>query len=449
MLNRVPFATKSATRSPLTIERVINLFVEKAPADARAPTVLINTPGQVAFCDLASIRGMHEMSGTLYVVSDETLYSVDSAGAETSLGSIPGTDRVYMADNGTQLCIVTNPDGFIYTVADGLAQITDEDWPGASTVTFMDGYFVFTQPDAGKFFIAALYDGTDIDALDFATAERSPDNVVRVIADHGELWLFGTDSIEVWYNSGRADFPFERINAAAIERGCKSAATVTKMDNSLVWLGDDNIVYRANGYVPQRISTHGIEADIESLTGAIAWVYTQEGHKFYVLTFPAQLTIVFDAATGVWHERKTYGQEDWAPQHYCYCYGNHIVSGAKIYYLDRSVYADDGADIVAEIVSVPYGDNTVSLVMRQFQLDIEAGVGIATGQGSDPVATLAFSDDGKTWSNEITGALGKVGNYSNRIIWRRLGRFRQRMLRIRISDPVKRAIMGGFIDYGR
>jgi hypothetical protein len=218
------------------------------------------------------------------------------------------------------------------------------------------------------------------------------------------------------------------------------------MDNSLVWLGDDNIVYRANGYVPQRISDHGLEEDIESLTGAVGWSYTQEGHKFYVLTY-SSLTAVYDAATGLWHNRQTYGQGDWAPKHYCYCYDKHLVSGEKIYYLDRSVYADDGGDIIAEIVSVPYGDNTISLVMRRFQLDIEAGVGLGTGE--DPKATLSFSDDGgKTWSNEIEGSLGRVGNYSNRIVWRRLGRFRQRILRVRISDPVKRAVMGGFVDYG-
>ena len=444
MLNRVPYATKTADRPPLTSERLTNLFVEKAPADAKAQTVLFNTPGQVAFCELADIRGFHEMSGVLYAVAGEKLYSVDSAGTSTELGDIPGSDRVYMADNGTQLCIVANPTGYIY--ATSLAEITDPDWPGASTVTYMDGYFIFSRADSGQFFISALLDGTDIDALDFATAERSPDNVIRVIADHGELWLFGTKTIEVWYNSGRADFPFERINAAAIERGCKSAATVTKMDNSLVWLGDDNIVYRANGYVPQRISDHGLEEDIESLTGAVGWSYTQEGHKFYVLTY-SSLTAVYDAATGLWHNRQTYGQGDWAPKHYCYCYDKHLVSGEKIYYLDRSVYADDGGDIIAEIVSVPYGDNTISLVMRRFQLDIEAGVGLGTGE--DPKATLSFSDDGgKTWSNEIEGSLGRVGNYSNRIVWRRLGRFRQRILRVRISDPVKRAVMGGFVDYG-
>ncbi|MCR9215304.1 MAG: packaged DNA stabilization protein gp10 [Proteobacteria bacterium] len=450
MLNRVPFATKSTKgRSlPLSVERLINLYPERAPSDAKHSDILYGTPGQTEFCNLPSIRGLHKMRGVLYAVSDETLYSVDEAGVSTSLGSIPGADIVFMADNGTQLCVVTNPNGYIYTVSGGLVEITDPDWPGASSVTYQDGYFAFTKPDTGEMFISALLDGTSINALDFITAESAPDDAVRVISDHRELWIFGEESTEIWYNSGAADFPFERISNAIVEKGLTGPKTPAKVDNTLFWLGEDLIVWRAEGYAPRRISTHAVEQSIKKVVSpenGVGYTYADEGHTFYVLTFPGELTWVYDAATDKWHERQSYNETYWKATTYIYCYGKHLVGGDKIYSLSLDVGTDDGQPIVSKAVSVPYGDNTDPLIMPQFMLDVETGVGNA--EDADPQAMLRFSDDGgRTWSNEIWKGLGAVGEYKHRVIWRRLGLFYQRTIEISVSSPVRKAITGAFAD---
>ncbi len=451
MLKRVPLALHTAeSRSPtLTVENVVNLYPEEAPKSAKSRVVLLNTPGQVEFSNLPSVRGLHKMDGVLYAVSDETLYSIDAAGASTSLGSIPGVEIVSIAENGTQLCIVTNPKAYIYTVANGLVEITDTDFPGASTVTYLDGYFVFTRPDTGQFFISAILDGTNYDALDFATAESSADDVLQVLADHSELWLIGEESIEAWYNSGAADFPFARPQSSRIERGGAGPRCATKLDNSVFWLGEDLVAYRASGITPERISTHAIEkiiGEVSSPQNVVTWTYTQEGHAFFVLTFPGEATLVYDANTRVWHQRKSYGEAHWKATTYVYCYGKHLVGGDKIYELSLNALEDDGSPIVAEITTVPYGDNTDRRhFMSRFQLDMETGVGTNTGQGTTPKAMLQFSDDGgHTWSNEIWRNIGKVGKYETRVVWNRLGSFRQRSIRIAISDPVKRSVFGGF-----
>ncbi|WP_025899049.1 hypothetical protein [Sneathiella glossodoripedis] len=276
MLRRIPFATNSykSRSKPLSSQRLVNLYAEKAPPTAKSDVVLMGTPGQVLFSSLVDIRGMLMMGSFLYAVSGKTLYKVLQDGTTESLGTITGGDYVFMATNGTQLVIVQNPRGYVYTVADGLSQIADPDFPGASSVTYQDGYFIFTRPNTGEFFISALLDGTEYDALEYATAEMAADNSIRVFSDHRELWIFGTDTTEVWFNSGDADFPFERISNVSLEVGCAAALTVAKMDNTVFWLASDLTVRRADGYNPVVISTPPIEDEIKDFTAseAIGWL---------------------------------------------------------------------------------------------------------------------------------------------------------------------------------
>ncbi len=217
-----------------------------------------------------------------------------------------------MSDNGTQLFVACNPDAFIYNSSTGVfAQVTDPDFPGAVTVGYLDGYFVFNEPNSQRFWVTSLNDGSAVDPLDFASAEGNPDNIVSLMVDHREVWLFGNNTIEVWYNAGAADFPLERIQGAFMETGCLAPYSVAKLDNSVFWLGSDargnGIVYRNNGYNAVRVSTHAVEWQIQTynfVDDAIAFTYQQDGHSFYALTFPgANATWVFDASTGAWHER--------------------------------------------------------------------------------------------------------------------------------------------------
>ena len=210
-------------RSPsLSAENLVNMYAEKAPSDSRTPVLLLGAPGLKLFATAGAgpCRGLHEMAGVLYAVSGPILYSISASGSVTSIGAVPGSDLVDMSDNGAQMIIVTNPDAYVYDRSAGtLTQVTDPDFPGASSVDFLDGYFIFTQPRSGEFFISALEDGTSYDALDFATAESNPDNLVRAWVDHREILLFGQLTMEPWYDSGGADFPFDRIPQAITERG--------------------------------------------------------------------------------------------------------------------------------------------------------------------------------------------------------------------------------------
>ena len=452
--------------------RMVNLFPEAVPegSGGKEAGFLSRCPGLSLLQTVGTgpIRALwaHQTNGSdFYVVSGSEVYKLTGLTATpTLLGTVTGTGPVSIADNGTQIFFACNPDGYIYNESTNVfAQITDVDFPGAVTVQYLDGYFVFNEPDSQLLWITALLDGTSIDPLDFASAEGSPDGIVAVAVTHRELWVFGTDSVEVWYDAGTADFPLARISGAFNDIGCVAPYSVAKLDNTLYWLGTDargqGIVYKANGYTGARVSTHAIEYAIQSygnISDAVAYTYQQDGHAFYVISFPtAGKTWCYDVATNLWHERAGFSNGQFTRHRSnCQCnFGGTIIVGdysdGRIYSFDLDVYADD--DQVQKYLrswrAIPPGQNNLNrTAQHSLQLDCESGVGLNTGQGSNPQVLLRWSDDGgHTWSNEHARSLGAIGATGQRVIWRRLGmtlKLRDRVYEISGTDPVKIAIVG-------
>jgi hypothetical protein len=371
---------------------------------------------------------------------------------------------VSIADNGTQVFIAANGPSYIYNnTTNVFQQITDPDFPGAVSVGYLDGYFVFNEPNSQRLWITSLLDGLSVDPLDFVSAEGAPDDITALIVDHREVWVLGTNSVEVWYNAGTADFPLQRIQGAFNEIGCISPYSLAKLDNGVFWLGSDargkGIVYRANGYTGTRVSTHAVEWQIQQyadITDAFGYTYQQDGHAFYVLIFPsANTTWVYDVATQAWHERAGFENGQFT-RHRSNCqmaFNNEIVVGdfqtGNIYAFDLEDYSDNGQiqKWYRTWRALPTGQNNFKrTAQHSLQLNCEAGVGLNTGQGSDPQVMLRWSDDGgHTWSNEHWTSLGPIGAYGRRTFWRRLGmtiKLRDRVYELSGTDPVKIAIMG-------
>jgi Phage stabilisation protein len=431
--------------------RMVNLFPEAIPEGGKEPGFLNRAPGLQFLQTVGTgpIRGLwaHQTNGSdFYVVSGNNVYKLTGlTGTPQLLGTVTGTGPVSIADNGTQIFFACNPDGFIYNETTGaFGKITDPDFAGAVTVTYLDGYFVFNQPNSQIIWVSQLLDGTSINPLDFASAEGSPDGVVGLISDHRELWVFGTDSVEVWYDSGAADFPLTRIQGAFNEIGCVAAFSIAKLDNGLFWLGTDargqGIVYRANGYTGVRVSTHAIEyaiAQYGNIADAIAYTYQQEGHAFYVLTFPiGNATWVYDVSTQVWHERAGFDNGDFMRHRSnCRCnFGGNIIVGdfesGNIYRFDLDVYADNGGiqKWLRSWRALPTGQNNLKRTAHHsLQLDCETGVGlnlypaydsenIDTESGLDLVAEYVqvqlATQSGSTLTTEINDGFEPLGQFN-------------------------------------
>ena len=447
-------------------ERCVNLYPEiietkSSPNGEVGYYPKIAGRKRLATIGTGPIRGVFTTStGRLAVVSGNELYSVLPNWVEKLSGTLEtSTGPVEMADNGTQMLLVDGTTGYVVSFITGVFQkITSDYFMGAARAAFIDGYFLVNNPGTGQFQISSLYDGITWDGLDFGVAEGLPDPVVGVVVNNRHAWIFGTRSVEVYWNSGDPDFPFSRIDESFIEHGCAAAFTAQKFAGTVVWLSDKGQVLMANGFQPQRISNHAVEMAIRQagdISGATAWTHVADGHMFYCLSLPgAETTWCYDLTTSLWHERAELVDGAYTPANVSCCtyvYGIWVAGDSqdgRIYHLDPDTYSNDGEPIPWERTAPRLNKEGVNLFPSQFDLEMEMGVGLdGVGQGVDPQVMLQISrDGGTTWGPELWKSAGKLGQYRYRATWRRLGFGRDLVFRVRGTDPVKTTILGANLE---
>jgi hypothetical protein len=464
---RIPFVGSSYTTrgSSFEAQRSLNMYLEYDQETPRAPKILYGRPG----LDLANnfgsspIRGMLAFQDYGMVVVGNQVWSAVYNGVGYTLANLgtigTSSGRVGMAYNGTQVIIVDGVAGWLADLAT-LTQITSAGFPNGVTVaTAQDGYFIVCGDGTQQFYINHTPgDGSTWNALDFGIAQGSPDTLIACKADHREVWMVGLHSIEVWMDTGNADFPFERNESAFIQIGSPSPWSVSALDNTLYWLGRDTnghgIVYRAQGYSPVRISTHAVEHAIlgySTISDAYSYTFQLEGHSFFVLNFPtADATWAFDVSTNEWFE---WGWRDpatgldhrWRPGFQAFI-GGHCHVGdwqnGKMYRLNLDTLTDNGDAIhrlrATQCIDSPSGHRNFYQEMR---VDMESG----TGSGN---LSMRYSNDGgHTWSGYKTKALS-AGAYATRVKWNTLGAGRNRVWEISTTDPIKWAVVGAYCDFG-
>ena len=397
--------------------RLVNLFPEAIPDGGKEAGFLNRAPGLQFLQTVGTgpIRALwaHQTNGSdFYVVSGIQVFKLTSTSATPQLlGTVSGTGPVSIADNGAVIFFACDGPSYTYFEPTGeFNQITDENFPGAVTVAYIDNLFVFNEPNSQRIYSVDTVDPLTaqyiyplvFNALDVSSADGSPDGVVAINVDHRQMWVFGTDSVEVWYNAGLANFPLTPVQGAFNEIGCAAPYSVAKLDNALFWLGTDargqGIVYKNNGYSGVRVSTHAIEyaiAQYGNISDAVAYTYQQEGHAFYVLNFPsASKTWVYDVSVQAWHERASGNEGQYRHRSNCQCnFGGTIIVGdfenGNIYAFDLDVYADNGQiqRWLRSWRALPTGQNNLKRTAHHsLQLDAETGVGL---NGIDPFAPLS------------------------------------------------------------
>lgn len=440
----------------------VNMFPVIDNKGGKETYVLYPRPGLLAFGDSTdnkSSRKLYVINGELLEIVGNTLYSVSATGATfTSRGTLSGTTGyVWAADNGTQVMFVDsdNGKGYIYNSSTfDFAQITDADFPEEVTgLAYQNGVFITIKKDTETFYISDVYDGLSWSSLEFASAEGDPDKALTCLSNHLDLWIFGEKTTEVWAPSGNTDFPFRR--RTFIETGIGAVGSVAKIENSVYWLSDKNQVVRAPGYRDEVVSTRQVDYHIGTYTttsDAIGITYTYDGGIFYELTFPSEnVTWVFEETTKEWHQRLSYPNNGRHRTNTHVKFGKkHLVGDfetGKIYEMSSTTYTDNSEPIKRIRSSQPIHSDRKFLFLSNFEIEFEAGVGITSGQGSDPEVMLRWSDDGgHTYSNIHTKKIGKTGAYTARARWLKQGKTRNRVYEVSITDPVKFVILGAYVD---
>jgi len=389
----------------------------------------------------------------------------DTDGATWNVENLDITVGAITLNNGVQITFA-NTTGHTAANYWRFQVTTDDTFYPPKIPTEQDGYGIYPRQATNQFFISGIDDLSSVNALDYAFANASPDNLVGIISIREETWMFCEDSIEIWYDTGNATFPFERRQNLLLGFGLAAPYSLTVTSNNiLVWLGTNENGQRCmlacSGYSPQIISTEAINAEIatyETIDDCIAWSYSWKGHLFCTFIFPTEdKTWEYDFNTKMWHERLSrYENDDPKEQEYrlgrwranCYAYfeGKHLVGDfetGNIYELSDDVYTENGDMIICERTTPHLHDELNRSFCEQLQIDFQAGTGLTIGQGSDPQAMLAISKDGgHAYNGEIWKSMGKIGEYKARAKWNRLGYARNWTFKLRITDSVYRVVLG-------
>lgn len=396
--------------------------------------------------------------------TQQTLTAV--AGSTVTIGPIPDIGSSYSgAETGTatgQLVAYNAADtgnvlGDVVSMTTSPVQVAADQGP-FSWVGYCDDYFVALISNSQQFQISALGDGTTWDPLDKAQVSEFPENIFGALVDHRQLFFWSQKHYIIYENTGNADFPFEPIPGGFSEMGLNAPATPQQCDQSVFWWGEDQfgraMAWRANGYQPIRISNHAIEQqvnDFMNVLEAVSFTSQQDGHYFWWTWFPgSDTTLVYDAATGLWHERTLLinGVEH---AHLARChalaFGKHLVGSridGKIYEMNPAYYDDDGSPILRSRITPQIENEQLRLFFERVQIYLDGG---KAGSGQDPQITLLYSDDGgNTYPVSLQESAGKIGQYSYRILYNRLGQSRARVLQIQCSDSVPWRITDAFAD---
>jgi len=447
---QIPTQTYELDTLPASAQDLVNLYIQPLPQGSRSPALLKSTPGLTMLFDFTAggIRALDATQpGRLYAVAGDQFIRYTSEGGAVSIGTVGAAGRPTIAVGPTAVIVCTPPRAFIasHNLDDTLHEVDLQFPDGASSVAYLDGYWVFTRATSGsdQFFWSDLLNGDVYDGLSFASADSRPNVLKRVITHRGAIWLFGDSAVEVWDTTGDAASPFARASGGDIAYGCAAGATVAECDNSLMWLGTNGIIYQSDGYSARRISTHAIEEwirDFGQIGNATALSYVQEGHAFYSLSFALPdgsqgRTWVYDASTKLWHRRASGAgaagrwRADCSAQ-----FGGTAIFGdgntSVVWALDPETRTDAGVTLRRIACFPPLWADTKRAFMSRFEVEMDAGT-----LAFAPNLTLDWSDNGgHDFKPARTLYTGGSGEHGRRVFATRLGSFRQRVMRVRVDD---------------
>lgn len=440
--------------------KLINMYLEPDKSKGKYQIVAYPTAGLGVFVDTeaANIRAMVEHNEVLYVVAGSKFYSIASDGTKTELGTLntsTGFAKMVMItggqDSNNQINIIDGTNGYSYNIGLATAQfpITDVDYPQTATdIASSDEYVIVENNGSISFQISNVADGRTWESLDFASKIGKSDRLVAIYVNQRRLWLFGSKTTEVWYNSGNALFPFERIPDTFLHVGCAAKRSVVMVQEQLMFLGKSINggygFYVMNGYVPASIDQPAICYALNQMTtvsDAFATATYKDGHTLIDWTFPTEgRTLTYDATTGIWLEKQSYTSGNYTNflgSCAAFCYGKSLIgdsNSGKIYYQSTSLYTENSTAVRRIIQTPPVYMNGARIFINRIQIDLETDVG-----SSKSFTVEKSTDGGRTFTT--------IGSYDipaggGRIYINKIGSARTFVFKISTTADAKFIVLG-------
>lgn len=477
---KIPFCGQAYKERTLNAnaQECVNLYPVVSPESGlpgdRGRIVMYPTPGYNLLYDViassgisgvGAIRGLFVINDTLYVVSGTKFIRVTGSGTytATSLGTLTtSTGRCSITCNTVEITISDGANGYVFNLgSSAFTTISGGSWPagGVTNLAFMDGYTLATVNASSRVIQSNLLASGTYGALAFVDVASYPDNNVGVFSDQSRLYILGPRLTEVRFNASSVPFAFQKDSGVLIQVGCVAWPTVVKVGNSIIWLMSDAAgkayVGALDGYSTTPLSTAPINEALERYTrldDAFAYTYREADTQFYSITFPSQgVTWVLDVGTKMWHQRSV-GTRD-LPDHYALWQGMHVVgdSSGKLWRMSQEYTTDDqGNGLLRKRSCQHISSENKTLFIDELNIEIEAGTAPVTGlysgapANTEASATLKVSKDhGYTWINCGVKTFGAQGQFTKRLTWYRLGRFRNGCIfELTVTDNVRTFIIG-------
>lgn len=454
----IPFNTNQEDRATYGVVTgyLKNMFVEKTPMGP-TPDARFSRPGLLYSFTAGSgpIRGMYQnagaVGGSIYSVSDDEFYENDDL-----RGSLVTGDRARFAGSATQIVVVQGGNAYTW---DGVsfALVNDTDLPpGVYDVTYAFGRFIYAIQGTDTFYYSIIGDARQIDGLAFASAESSPDAIQAVTTLSDEIAFFGQNSVEWWTVTTDPDQPFQRTIGRRYDRGLYAQGSLQNIDNSLIWLGDDGIVYRT-GNVPIRISTHSIEERIRKCTDtddSSSLNISFDGHTFYGLSLPGIGTYLIDLSNNTWAQWTSQGETEFRCRWNTKVADNNYLgdsNSGKVFTLDPETYRDDEDFEIERVAAVFVPVDQGFVQNSSLMLQCRRGV----GNSNEPLPTVSMRYSDTATANWETSpgsvSIGGIGQYEYKTTWRRLGRMQSpgRLFEFTCTDPVSVVYEAISLNFGR
>lgn len=446
-------------------QRCVNLYPEKNTEDSPFPWTLYPTPGLALRWENptpASARCAYTASnGNFFYVAGASVYHINAGYVASKLGELGTTaSPVSIIDNGTTAVIVDgSPQGWLIDLGtNAFSAYAELGFLGSNRVDFLDGFFIFNQPNTRNFYTSLLYT-TAIDPTYVAAKSASPDLLRGVACTQRQAYLLGAKTSEVWANAGTPSFPFQAIPGAFIRHGIAATYSIALHATGIYCVMQDSegrgVIAMVQGYEADRISTPAIEQALSkyvTLNDAVGFCYQQSGHPFYVVSFPsANKTWVYDIEMKMWHERSwcdaDSNEQRWRMNVGAFAYDK-VLGGdwenGNLYSLELEQYNDFGGPIVRRrgfphaITSGRQG------IYEQFQAEMEAGN--ASGAAFGEVSLRYSNTRGKSWSVPELQSFGGAGEYALVPQWRQLGQARDMVFELFWSSDQKTALNGAYCE---
>lgn len=472
-MNYKGFIGSSDTSQSLTAdaERTMNWYYESLPQNAKSGAALYPTPGFLSWQTTTDIGGralFTENSRTFGVMGGGAYEFFTNATSSRLFDVTQDNNQAQIVTNGAvgaQALFASGTNAYYLSLLTGVhAQVVTG---GATMIGMLDGYGIAFNPSTSKIQISDLNDFTTWDPTQFAQRSAAPDNWKAMLVVAPDIWLVGEKTGDVWYDAGTFPFPLAPRIGLSYKYGIIAPFTLKASGSTVLWLSRNEdgagIVVRTRGYSPQRISNYAVETAISTyqrtatITDAESFIYQQEGHTFYILHFPSvPATWAYDLEENRWHERGYWNPvanrfDLWKPRIHTYAFGMHIVAdrtSGQLSTMDVTYGSETDGTAIRRIREAPgiFSEHH-RIPINNIEVYLATGLGTVTGQGVNPIVMWQTSDNGgRSWSPERQGSAGRLGDYPKRVNFTRMGKPRDRVNRMIVSDPVPWQIIDAFIN---